>query len=816
MIPKAFYIKLLSIILISCLGVIVYSNTFHCSFHFDDHFFIADNTAIKNIRDLQNIWKFLPCRFLFYLTLALNYHCYHLNVYSYHLVNLGFHIVSAILVWWFVLLTLSTPSMKKEAISEHAHLIALLAGSVFVSHPVQTEGVTYIMQRAASMATMFYLASLCFYIKSRTLQESHPTSGFGRVYYIGALITTIMAMFTKEITITLPLLLLLYEFSFFRTKHYFYWKPLVPFLLTLFIIPVTMYFTHNESINSQEVRGAMQGEATDITSMQYLLTQFRVIVTYIRLLFLPLNQNVDYDYPISYSLFELPTLFSFLFLTGILYLAKRLFLKYRLISFSIFWFFLTLLPESSIFPIKDVIFEHRLYLPIVGYSIFLVSGLYYLLEKSAIRMMVIILVLLITCNSVLTYQRNKIWKDEVTFWDDAILKSPHKVRPYSGRGLFYLDQGNFVLAMSDFNKALEINPNFRDAYINRGTIYYKQNKIPQAIADYNKAIQLNPGLVEGYINRGSAYDKLGDLAQAVSDYTKAIELNPEKSEAYNSRGLVYYKLNKLSESISDFNKAIELSPDQEKAYMDRGSSYAKQENYSQAVSDYSKAIEINPHYAEAYNNLGYAYDKQGDITQALFNFNKAIEINPKYEKAFINRGKIYANQSNFTQALSDFNEAIDIDPALEEAYSNRGLIDVKLNNFAQAILDYNKVIELNPKNVDAYINRGSSYAVQSHFTQAMSDFNKAIELDPGSLEAYNNRGRIFSEQGNVSHAISDYNKAIGIDPNYADAYNNRAVCYYLIKDYDKTWGDVHKAEELRYTVNPEFINALKQASGREN
>ena len=158
---------------------------------------------------------------------------------------------------------------------------------------------------------------------------------------------------------------------------------LIPFLLTLFIIPVTMLFTHNQSIDSHEMHSAIEGSA-DISSMHYLLTQFRVMVTYIRLLFLPLNQNLDYDYPISKSLFELPALISFLFLITILFFAKRLFSKYRLVSFSIFWFFLTLLPESSLFPIKDVIFEHRLYLPLVGYSMFLVSGVYYLFRKESL------------------------------------------------------------------------------------------------------------------------------------------------------------------------------------------------------------------------------------------------------------------------------------------------------------------------------------------------------------------------------------------------------------------------------------------------
>ena len=230
--------------------------------------FIVDNLAIRNISNLQNIWNFLPCCFVTLLSIAFNYHFNGLNVFGYHLFNLAVHLVSAILVWWLVILTLSTPAMKDPAyggagnkITQHANLIALFAGLVFVSHPVQIEAVTYIWQRAASMAALFYLASLCFYVKSRCRGGRE-----GRPYYILSLITAIMAMFTKENTITLPLMILLYEFYFFEVgetlavaRTALNWSSyrtlvvtrryLLPFLLTLFIIPVTMLFTHNKSIN---------------------------------------------------------------------------------------------------------------------------------------------------------------------------------------------------------------------------------------------------------------------------------------------------------------------------------------------------------------------------------------------------------------------------------------------------------------------------------------------------------------------------------------------------------------------------------------
>ena len=330
---KSFYKQLLSVISIFSLGIIAYSNTFFCSFYYDDLPFIVLNPAIKNISDLQHIWNFLPCRFILYLSFALNYHFSHLNVFGYHLVNLLVHLGSAIFVWWLTLLTFSTPVMKEERIACHANIIALLAGLVFVAHPIQTESVTYILQRAASMATLFYLASLCLYIKARLLQGEGLASSQGRIYYISSLITAIMAMFIKEITITLPLMILFYEISFFKTKLNFIWKQLLPFLLTILIIPLTMLFTQSsKSISAREMQSVIQG-STQISSMHYLLTQFRVMLTYIRLVFLPFNQNLDYDYPIFKSLFEWPILISYLFLITILFWAKCLYSSNRIVSF---------------------------------------------------------------------------------------------------------------------------------------------------------------------------------------------------------------------------------------------------------------------------------------------------------------------------------------------------------------------------------------------------------------------------------------------------------------------------------------------------
>jgi protein O-mannosyl-transferase len=535
--------------IIFCLGILVYSNTFLCSFHFDDLPSIVGNLSIRNIHHLQAIWNFLPRRFILYLSIALNYHFNGLNVFGYHLFNLAVHLVSAVLVWWLTILTFSTPAMKGQRIASHAGIIALFAGLVFVAHPIQTQAVTYIVQRAASMAAMFYLASLCLYVKSRCHCERSEA-----IFYTGSFITAILAMFTKETAITLPLMILLYEYCFLEIN----WRRAAPFLLTIFIIPITMLLTETGAARLHQ----LQSEP-GISSIHYLLTQFRVMLTYVRLVFLPIHQNVDYDYPVFKSIFELPVLTGLIFLMAIFYCAKRLFSKYRLVSFSIFWFFLTLLPESSLLPIKDVIYEHRLYLPMVGFSIFLVSSMYYVFveyrhsesEGRRISRYLIALTMIIACYSVLTYERNKVWKDEFTLWDDTIQKSPHKPRAYINRALARYDQGDLAQAMSDYNKAIETDPNYPDAYYNRGLEYYRQGELPQAFSDFNKVIEIDPGFADAYNNRGLVYFYQGSFSKAISDYSKAIAINPDYAGAYNNRAIVYYRLRQYDKAWGDVRKA---------------------------------------------------------------------------------------------------------------------------------------------------------------------------------------------------------------------------------------------------------------------
>lgn len=591
--------KIASIALLCLLGIAVYSNTMHNGFHLDDNYSITANISIIKLDRLKTIWNFWPTRFLTYLSVALNYHFGKLDVAGYHVFNIIIHLGASILVWWLTLLTLSTPRMKDEAIARHAGLIALFAGLVFVSHPVQTQAVTYIIQRATSMSSLFYLASLCLYAKFRLSQETVSSPWC----YAGSLTAAVLAMFTKEMALTLPFAILLYEFTFIKNGEKPGWRYLAPFLATLFIVPATMIAA--KTVDFVHMRRIPE-TFPNISPGHYLLTQFHVMVTYLRLLILPLNQNIDYDYPVARSFFEPSTLASFLLLAAIIITAVCIRKKYRLISFSVLFFFLVLLPESSIIPIRDLIFEHRLYLPTFGFALFLVSALYYLLGHKNIKLMAGILIAMTVFYAALAYQRNFVWKDELTLWTDALKKSPHKVRPYLQLATIYQDEGDLDRAIAYCDQAIRYGPNDERGYNNRGNAYARKGEHDKAIADFTKVMQINQGYIFAYTNRGLSYQALGDIDRAIADFSASVKLYPLYAEGYFNRGTAYAIKGDVDKAVADFDKALELNPNHGMAYHNRAVAYYMKKEYGRAWEDVYKTrslgLDANPGFLSDLKN----------------------------------------------------------------------------------------------------------------------------------------------------------------------------------------------------------------------
>ena len=594
-----------ALIAIAVLGIFIYSNSFDCGFQFDDKHNILTNPPIRSLSDYKELWDINSSRFLVFYSFAVNYHYGEFNVWGYHFVNLMIHLLNSFLVFWITRLLFMSPGMKNNTIARHASAIALITALLFISHPLATASVTYIVQRMASMAALFYFLSIAMYMKARLSESKIKFWYFG-----GTLIAALLAMHSKENSYTIPLALFLIELYFFNTKKIdinFKDYRLLVAIAGIFAFVIFTLYNFSFSVFNPLLPSTFNTET--ITSSNYFCTQLSVIVKYIQLLALPINLNVDYDFPIAQSLFEIPTLINGLILLSLLILALFLYKINKIFSFGILWFFLTLSIESTFIPISDVIFEHRTYIPSFGFFIIISSGIFLFLWDKYKILATIVISLLIVSNTALAHQRNKIWKDEYTLWSDVVLKSPKKVRGYINLGYAYGNMKKWDEAIANFNKVNELAPNkHAAAYYNLGIAYWAIEEKDKAKANYSTAIKLDSNYVDAYQGRGVCYHYLNEYDKALADYSKAISISP-KPDLYYNRGMIYAFKKQWAAAISDYTMAIAKTPENSNLYYNRAIAYGSNNEWDKAIEDFNMTLKIDPQNKNAYSNRQFAYSR---------------------------------------------------------------------------------------------------------------------------------------------------------------------------------------------------------------
>jgi protein O-mannosyl-transferase len=671
------------LLVIAIVGLIAYSNTFDVPFQFDDHWNIPENPVIQKVDNFISSpegYNYNPRRYIGYLSFALNYHIGGRDVTGYHIVNTAVHIINAILVYFLVLLTFRTPYFKSEKLEvssekvkvgtdlpaegisslltahyslltlPDSQFIALFSALLFVSHPVQTQAVTYIVQRFTSLAALFYLLAMVMYAKGRLSAVSSQQSAvsgkftihgsrFAIIWYLSSLLSAVLAMKTKEIAFTLPIMMLLYEFTFFKSTLKRKLVFLAPVLLALVVISVSVLSIHKplgELLSDLSEKSRLQ---TDMPRLDYLLTEMRVITTYIRLIFLPVDQNLDYDYPIYRSFFTPQVFLSFLLLSALFGTAVYLLYKSqskksvvsskkeetgsdgpvtggvsllttnyslltihlsRLIAFGILWFFLALSVESSFIPIVDVIFEHRLYLPSAGAFIALSAAAFAAALKAAKRWPVAekavlpLALIIVLALSGATFARNRVWQNELGLWEDVVMKSPGNARAHNNLGFLYNAKGMNDQATEQFLYALRLRPDYTDARVNLGI----------------------------------AYNAKGMFDQAAGQFMMVLSSHPDDADAHNNLGISYVSRAMIDEAIQHYQTALSLRPEYVEAYNNLGVAYGSKGMFDLAKENFERAIRLKPDYFEAYYNLALVFEKMGEPEKAAALHNKARQLKP--------------------------------------------------------------------------------------------------------------------------------------------------------------------------------------------
>ncbi len=621
--------------LIVLAAVLVYSNTFKVPLQFDDIYHIQQKQTIQDISNFSKIkaWENVGGRPLAMFTLALNYRWSGENVTGYHVFNLIFHIITGWLVYLLTLQLLSLKGIKsRDWLQENKHFFSLLVALIFIAHPMQTQAVTYIIQRITALATLFYLLTILMYIKGRI---SHIDEGFGSnaiKYYLLTIVSFVLAILSKQTAATIPLAIVLTEAFFIRgadgklqKKFFFILSGAVAMIIVIGLIVV-----------------GLPRETKEYTRSEYFITSLRVMAKYIQMMILPVGQNLDHDITASESLFRLKEMASLIFLLGIAYLGIYMFKKDRLISFGIFWFFVTLSVESSVIPIRDFMFEHRMYLPSYGFILAAVAGLSYIpgkvvLGKYKLPATLFLMLALVVAAGFTAYARNKVWQSDLSLWSDAVEKSPNKARPYMWQGIAYSNLKDYQKAKAAFDKCIEIMPTFSMAYFNRANVYKELEENRKAVQDYTKAIEYKKDYELAYFNRGVVRAKMGNRKGAIKDYTNTIRINPKNALAYYNRGNAYRTQREFQKALDDYDKAIRIDPKYSLAFFNRGLTKAAMDKHTDALADFDLAITIDPRNHLFYNGKGVSLHALKMYKEAVQSYGNTIALNPKFGQAYYNR-----------------------------------------------------------------------------------------------------------------------------------------------------------------------------------
>lgn len=598
------------------LGGLLYSQTLQVPWYLDDIRAIVENPSIRQLQNaLDNL--FVSSRGFVDFTFALNYHFGQTELPGYHLVNIAIHLLTSCLV--FLLL---------RRVFRHRPSLALCGALVFVAHPLQTQAVTYIVQRTTSLAALFFFLALYLYVLSREA----PNHRWARHWalYLAALLSGALAVLAKENTAVLPMAIILFDRYFLAKEDRLAWRRQWLIVAPFALAPAVL------AIKSLMLPILTEGGLTHIggtpdlvhlrhlSPLNYLVTEFSVIWIYLRLLFFPHGQALDYDVPIVATLWSLKNVIALVGVMALLATAVYLRRKLPLVSAGILWFFLSLSVESTIIPL-DPVFEHRLYIPMFGFILVVMAGFARLPGKTAWAGGVLLVGIL----AILTWQRNQLWNDPIAFYQDNLEQAPRSERVHVELANAYRKQGFLDQAETLYHQALAINPDYAPTYVNLSVVYVTKKRFFEAEAILLKGLRSKPREYRLYNNLGVLYNRLGQFDQAAAYLKNGLQVNPDNASLHFNLALALARLGQRDEAIQHYQRSIALDKTKPDTYFNLGMALYRQGHRQEARLAFEEAARLDPEDIGALYNLALVSLEIGDVKAAQESLARLRSLDPK-------------------------------------------------------------------------------------------------------------------------------------------------------------------------------------------
>jgi len=760
-VPKS---KVIGFILILIVVVtITYSNHFQNSFHFDDSHTIENNLYIQNIKNIPLFFKdattfsSLPSnqsyRPIVSTSLTIDYWLGGgFDMFYFHLDTFLLFLLQGIIMF-FLFYKILELSYKNE----WNIYISAIATLWYMLHPANAETVNYIISRSDIQSTLGVIVGLLMYQYSSI---SKKWNLFLIPVVIGILAKPSAVMFAP----ILFFYILLFEQDIslsqalkFKTYGKQLWKVFISVAPTFIVCGLMFLLVDHLTPKTWQSGG--------FSKFNYLITQPFVITHYFTTFFLPFGLSADTDWQ------TLQTIWDSRFFAGMLFIIIMIIIAFwfskdkrlRPISFGIIWFFLALIPSSSIIPFAEVLNDHRIYFPYVGLAISACWTVGLLLLKAkktstlpaknyAIIVSASVLILL-TAYSYGTYQRNKVWETEETLWHDVTIKSPKNGRGLMNYGLSKMSRGDYVTAEKYFLDALKLWPYYSSLHVNMGVLKNAKGDAATAEMYFKNAVNYSPGYPDSWFFYGKFLCDKNRYSEAIPALEKSIELSSAHIGARNELMKAYFYTNNSTKLIQLAQNTLQLLPNNPEAlnylekakqiattviseedarkspsvekYLQLGLQYYQNKNYEKCIEASLEALKLNANSHEAYNNIGSSYNMLQHYDKAIIACKKALEINPNFEIAKNNLLLALNSADNKTNPVANINNI-----STAENYLDQSLIFYNQGLYEKSIEACKTAIQLKPDYADAHSNMGAAYNQLKQWDKAIEAFNKALRINP--------------------------------------------------------------------------------------
>lgn len=657
-----------SILLLAIISIAVYVNSISNGFVFDDEDTVVGNFLIKDIHNLPKLFKWeyfsisgeTTYRPVVTLSYFIDYAIFNLKPWGFHLTNVLLHAANVILA--YILLTLTVePFSKIESrplgIKKFINNQALLTSMLFAVHPALTETVNAISFREDLLVFFFYIAAFNIYIFLR-LNSAHIQRTISFLCYMVSAALYFLALLSKEMAATFPLIILSYELIIGGKKENIKRSALLNYYnigyLLITLIAAFIYYNFHKP--------AIYAYYWDLS--ERLLTIPWLLFYYIKVALFPVSLSADYN------ITQVTSAFSFSFIIPAITIAslfvKALLIRKRepIISFGILFFIFTLIPVYNIIPLRNPVAERYLYLPLLGFAMVVGTVIFKLLNLLA-RLcfsVLMIIIAIVALYSFRTIVRNTVWKDSYSLWTATIRTMPYSGLAHNNLAVIYVSQNKIDEAMKHYQIALKLRPADPKIHLNLGNRYLKSGQIDKAIKEYVISLQLRTDLPDAHHGLGKAYAVLGKYDEAEKEYKKAIELNPYKADFRNDLGTAYANQARFEEALQQFQAAIKLKPQYLEGHYNLAVTYASLKAFDKAIEHYKIVISLDKNDLAAYINLGSVYYEAGLIDDAINQYRAALRLKQDSLEAHYNLGFALKAKGKIEEARVEFETVLELKP----------------------------------------------------------------------------------------------------------------------------------------------------------